>query len=275
MQFTRRFKDESKGLLKPDETLYLRLEGSLEGVAGLTWHEERDEDGHGEELHGQDLYSVFRSTAEYLGYDTDVRHTAKDGITYGVGDGLWGMNFAGFLQLHPTAIAEFQVGLNRNFAGENSRCSGAIPQFFQCAGMSLERFGVFEPRKIELTYEPGEARWMLSRLISSLGLFRSHDPAHTASVRVHLGWHADPNDPELDLEFSFTSRPIDPFRVEFENQPTQGKAEAGPPLSPFHLTATATMPEFSLNCIGWLVSFLISGLAPAGAKDIRIRLEPA
>ena len=43
----------------PTETLHLRLEGSLEEVPGLTWHEERDEDGHGEELHGVDLYSVF------------------------------------------------------------------------------------------------------------------------------------------------------------------------------------------------------------------------
>ena len=185
------------------------------------------------------------------------------------------MNFAGFLQLDPVAIAEFQVGLNSNFVGENSRSSGAIPQFVQCAGMSLARFGKFEPKKIELTYEPGEARWMLYRLIDSLNLFCSYDPTQATQVQVTLNWHADPNHPELDLELNFTRRPIDPFRVEFENQPTHGKADATSPLSPFHLTATATVPEFSLNCIGWLVSFLISGLAPSGARDIRVRLELA
>ena len=106
-----------KRLTKPTETLHLRLEGPLKGVPGLTWHEERDEDGHGEELHGQDLYSVFRSTAEYLGFDSSVRHKAKDGHIYAIPDGLWGMNLAGFLQLDPIAIAEFQVGLNSNFVG--------------------------------------------------------------------------------------------------------------------------------------------------------------
>lgn len=269
------FKDVAIGLGKPTETLHLRLEGSLDGVLGLVWHEELDEDGHGEELHGVDLYGVFHSTAEYLGFDSSVRHKAKDGHTYTNRDGLWGMNLAGFLQLDPIAIAEFQVGLNSDFAGENSRSSGAIPQFFHCAETSLARFGIFEPKKIELTYEPGEARWNLFCLLDSLGLFRSYDSTHTVNVRAQLDWHADPNNPELDLELNFTRRPIDPFRVEFENQPSRGKAEATSPLSPFHLTATATLPEFSLNCIGWLVSFLISGLAPTGARDIRVRLELA
>ncbi len=269
------FRDVYEGLGKPDETLHLRLEGSLEGVPGLTWHEELDEDGHGEELHGQDLYSVFRSTAVYLGFDSSVRHKAKDGHTYAIPDGLWGMNFAGFLQLDPTAIAEFQVGLNSNFAGENSCSSGAVPQFFHCAETSLARFGIFEPKRMELTYDPGEARRNLFRLIDSLGLFLSYDSTHSVKVRTQLDWHADPNNPESDLELNFMRRPIDPFTVEFENEPTQRGAEATSPLSPFHLTATATAPEFSLNCMGWLVSFLISGLAPTGARDITVRLEPA
>ena len=280
---------------KLTETLHLRLEGSLDGVPGLVWHEELDEDGHGEELHGVDLYCVFCSTAEYLGFG---RTSGRVGY-YGVSSesaravrtrlrfeqwklrkteirtiGLWGMNFAGFLQLDPIAIAEFQVGLNSKDAGENMSSDGAIPQFFQCAEISMARFGKFEPKKIELTYAPGEARGM-SRLIGSLGLFRACDPAQTVSTQVQLDWYADPAHSELDLEMNFTRILISPFRVEFENEPSQGKAEAASPLSPFHLTATATLPEFSLNCIGWLVSFLISGLAPTGAKDVRVRLELA
>ena len=285
----------AKRLGKPTETLHLRLEGSLDRVPGLVWHEELDEDGHGEELHGVDLYGIFCSTAVYLGFG---RTSGRIGY-YGVSsksaravrtllrfeqwklrkteirtNGLWGMNFAGFLQLDPIAIAEFQVGLNSNDAGENMSSDAAIPQFFQCAEISLARFGKFEPKKIELTYAPGEAREM-SRLISSLNLFCSYDPTQKVSVRAQLDWHADPNDPELDLELNFTRLHIDPFKVEFENEPSQGKAEANSPLSPFHLTATATMPEFSLNCVGWLVSFLISGLAPTGARDIIVRLELA
>lgn len=269
------FKFLSRRIAKLNETLHLRLEGSLEAAAGLTWLDELDDDGHGEELHDQDLYGVFRSTAEYLGFDSEVRHTAWDGITYSNAEGLWGMNYAGFLQLHPQAIAEFQVSLNEDFAGENSRSSGAVPQFFHCADISLARFGVFEPSKIEITYEPGEARCILSRLIGSLSRFSTHDPAHAASVRASVDWHADPNLPALDLESSFTSLRSDRFRVEFESQPTQREAEVASPLSRYHLTATAIVPEFSLDCVGWLVSYLISGLAPAGARDIRVRLEPA
>ena len=204
---------------------------------------------------GEDLYSIFYSTAAYLGFDNGTL-------------GLWGMNFARLQSLCSglDVIAEFQVG-------PLLHSTELIPQFFKCADMSLMRLVKFELAKVEVKCEPGRARNMTSRLSSSLGLFRALVPTRPVRSLASLIWHSDANLQELDLAKLYSESDIEPFEIVLESDPTFDRSDRLPLPRRRHATATVILPELSLNCVGWIVSFLISSLAPVRAEDITVLLE--
>lgn len=228
---------------KADDQLLLQLRGRLAATPGL--------------VDGEDLYSTFHSTAVYLGFDNGTL-------------GLWGMNYAELASLGSgsDSIAEFQVSPLAN-------ATEIVPQLFKCAETSLACFGDFELETVEVNCAPGKAQNMSSRLSGSLGLFRAFVPAQSVQARARLNWYSDAKLQESDLEKLFSESNIDPFEIELDFEPTSGRTDMQSPPRRGRATAALTLPACSLDCAGWLVSFLISSLAPVGAEDITVLLELA
>ncbi len=203
----------------------------------------------------EDLYSIFRSTATYLGFDNGTL-------------GLWGMNFAEHNSISSglDVVAEFQVG-------PWVHSTEIFPQFLKCVEISLMQLGKFELAEVEATCAPGIAQNMTNRLSSSLGLFRALIPTKPVQARASLNWYFDAKHKVPDLAKLYSEYHIEPFRIELESDPTIDKSNRLSLPRRGHVTAAAVLPELSLDCVGWLVSFLISSLVPARAEDITVLLE--
>ena len=213
-----------------------------------------------------DLYFAFRSIASYLGlgYGGSRDHATPPGD--------WAMNYAEFVQ-PPNALettVEFQVGII-----DNSKL--VIPQFVKCAEMSLAFFGVLKPTVIELTYSPGQAKDMQERLSDGRDLLPDYNEAESVQFLLELDFYSPA--PIAVREFKALMPKWDslPFRMSIESDKecvTPDDYVRGTRTSSrSHITATVSMPDFSFDCVGWIISCCVSSLAPIEATDIRIRLD--
>lgn len=257
---------------KPTETLHLKVEGQLNPAVDLVYYSELDDDVEG----GLDPYWVFDATAEYLGF----------GHVYG---SLWGMNFAEFLALNAgdnknsdgTAgvLFDFQVGLN-------SHAKMVIPQFIKCADISISRYGTFSPETVVLTYAPGEASDATNRLTSSFAFLPMHHSVQDVQILARLNWHSDAPvaagdflsvPPALaDHDFPITIDNVNlesELRLDLTGRLSEPYAWYCRPSRLRQAAATVTMPDFSLDCAGWLAAFCVSSLVRFEAEYIRVQLD--
>lgn len=229
------------GRKKADDQLRVQLRGRLATTSRLA--------------DSEDLYSIFHSTAVYLGFDNGTL-------------GLWGMNFAELTSQVQglDVIAEFQVS-------PLVYSTEIVPQLLKCADISLMRIGNFELFEIEVTCVPGKAQNMTSRLSSSLGFFRALVPTKPVQALASLNWYSGARLKESDLAKLLSESNIEPFGIELISDPAIDSIDQNSFPSLGNATASVTLPDCSLDCVGWLVSFLISSLAFARAKDIIVLLE--
>ncbi len=238
------------------ETLNLRVSGQMDSISSTIIPDEEEED----------LYFVFRAFAAYLGFGHES--ASKEGPKLG----LWAMNYAEFLtdMCASETTAEFQVGIV-----DNPKL--VVTQFLKCAEMSLERFGVFEPRAVELTYSPGRAKDMHRRLFDSMGLLTKYTKTDHVQSQLKL---------DCCLPAHLSECGFDALTPNWDNCPiiisvhpdsycsvSDSNAEHCQPSKRSHFTGTVSMPDFSFDCTAWTISFLISSLASIDARDIRVSLD--
>lgn len=258
---------------KLTETFHVQVKGQLNPAVDLVYYSERDDDTEG----GLDPYWVFDAAAEYLGF----------GHVYG---SLWGMNFAEFLPWNSeendnsdgtaSVLFNFQVGLQ-------SHAKMVIPQFIKCVDIAISRYGMFSPKTIVLTYAPGEASDATNQLTSSFAFLPMHHSVQNVEIQTKLNWYSDA--PVSESNFLSVPPALDYF--EFPISINKVTLESEPRLKPTddptgryytdrprrsklrQAAAIVTMPDFSLDCAGWLAAFCVSSLARFEAEDIRVQLD--
>lgn len=243
------------------ETLKLRLVGQMKLSSLIKDFEEDTEDDI------EDLYSVFYAIAAYLGFGHESARGGDAQVPR-----MWHMNYAEISSPHSdsTTEVEFQVGL--------IDCPNlVVPQFFKCAEMSLSRLGIFQPDLVELTYSPGKAKYMENRLFLGNWLLPMYDSLNCTRSRMSLIWHSNIKMSYSDIIKKMPLWDDLPFVLTYMPKTSAARHEWFTPYRSStgkqSASAMVDVPEFSFDCLGWLVSYIISSLASVGAEDIGIRLE--
>lgn len=216
------------------------------------------------EQQDSDAYSVFAARAITMGWSSP----------HADGSALWGMNDAGqnWSTAHDTQVAWFQVG---TADPPHDRVPLPVQPILACVRDSLSRFGRLDMSAVQLLLPVHLGGSAIERLVSGLTWFDTSDPAAQVPVLVTLDSGEDdavsPAAPGMLAALRRTN--TGPFRIDTlladatpvaPEPPVVGDMWLGTSRHP--VTFGCTVPEWSLDAVGWLAALFADACRGAGVR---------
>jgi hypothetical protein len=222
-----------------------------------------------------DAYSLFAARATSMGWSSSD--------TKGLGPVLWGMNDAGQdWDTAATRVAWFQVG-----AREPKDADRPLPvqPVLACAGDTLGRVGSLELSAVSMLLPLGAGGPSVAHLVSGLNWYSTSDPAARTTVHLTL----EPGEVDairpVTADIVAAAQRIDtgPFAVDAVLPGTRDVVPDPAVVDDLWLgvarhpvTLACSVPEWSLDAVGWLVGLVAAVCTSAGVRtSVLVSATPA